>query len=78
MEIRLQFGERLRLASVVAAYSMPIERDQSGGATTAGENGQFQLNGLAPGRYGVMIIPGDDEREITVEEGETATVDLRN
>jgi hypothetical protein len=47
-------------------------------------SGQFRIEGLAPGRYRVAVgesleaIAEDGGREITVQEGETATVDLRN
>jgi hypothetical protein len=46
------------------------------------QNGQFRIEGLAPGRYRVAAeesseaIPENGGREITVQEGETATVDL--
>jgi len=48
------------------------------------QSGQFRIDGLAPGRYRVAAggsleaIPEGGGREITVEEGETATVDLNN
>jgi hypothetical protein len=50
----------------------------------AEQDGQFRIEGLAPGRYRVAAgesydaIPEDGGREITVQEGETATVDLGN
>jgi hypothetical protein len=46
------------------------------------QDGQFRIEGLAPGRYRLAAgesydaIPEDGGREITVQEGETATVDL--
>jgi hypothetical protein len=46
------------------------------------QSGQFRIEGLAPGRYRVAAgessedIPENGGREITVQEGETATVDL--
>jgi uncharacterized protein (DUF2141 family) len=49
------------------------------------QSGQYRIEGLAPGRYRVAAvpegessdaIPKDSGREITVQEGETATVDL--
>ena len=48
------------------------------------QSGEFRIQGLAPGRYRVApgesadAIPKDSGREITVQEGETATVDLSN
>jgi uncharacterized protein (DUF2141 family) len=49
------------------------------------QSGQYRIEGLAPGRYRVTAvpegessdaIPKDSGREVTVQEGETATVDL--
>jgi hypothetical protein len=46
------------------------------------QDGQFRIEGLAPGRYRLAAgesydaIPEDGGREVTVQEGETATVDL--
>jgi hypothetical protein len=46
------------------------------------QSGQFQIEGLAPGRYRVaaaespQAAPEAGGREVTVQEGETATVDL--
>lgn len=57
---------------IVAAYADPVEPNQPRGLVIADENGQFRIEGLAPGSYRL------NEREITVQEGETATVDLRN
>jgi hypothetical protein len=48
----------------------------------AEQDGQFRIEGLAPGRYRLAAgesfdaIPEDSGREVTVQEGETATVDL--
>jgi hypothetical protein len=48
------------------------------------QSGQFRIEGLAPGRYRVAAgesfdtIPVDSGREITVQEGQTATVDLHS
>ena len=51
------------------------------------QSGQYRIEGLAPGKYRVAAVavgessdalPKDSGREITVQEGETATVDLGN
>jgi Carboxypeptidase regulatory-like domain len=48
------------------------------------QSGEFRIQGLAPGRYRVAAgesaddIPKDQGRDITVQEGESATVDLTN
>jgi hypothetical protein len=58
---------------VLSGQSPPVE-----------QSGEFQIHGLAPGRYRVAAgesseaIPKDEGREITLQEGETATVDLTN
>ncbi len=48
------------------------------GLVVADENGQFRFEGLAPGRYRVMISAGNGEQQVSVQEGETATVNLEN
>ena len=54
----------------------------SGQPPLVDQSGQFKILGLAPGRYRVAAaespaaIPKDGGIEITVQEGETATVDL--
>jgi Carboxypeptidase regulatory-like domain len=40
------------------------------------QTGEFQIHGLAPGKY--RVAAGNGDREITLQEGETATVDLTN
>jgi hypothetical protein len=58
---------------VLSGQSPPVE-----------QSGEFRIQGLAPGRYRVAAaesaddIPKDSGREITLQEGETATVDLSN
>jgi hypothetical protein len=57
------------------SYGVSVQAEQSG---------EFRIEGLAPGRYRVGAgesydaIPDGSGREITVQEGETASVDLRN
>jgi len=47
------------------------------------QNGQYTFEGLAPGTYrlailaGAVPIPDEGGQEVTVREGETATVDLK-
>ena len=54
----------------------------SGQPRLVDQSGRFQIVGLAPGRYRVAAaespaaIPKDGGTEITIQEGETATVDL--
>jgi protocatechuate 3,4-dioxygenase beta subunit len=52
-------------------------------ATGVDQNGQYNLGGLAPGKYRLMAaenggpMSDDDGQEVTVREGETVTVDLK-
>jgi hypothetical protein len=56
----------------------------SGQSRVVDQSGQFRIEGLAPGRYRVAAAesfdagPLESGREIAVQEGETATVNLRN
>ena len=58
------------------------EKLLTGQSQLVDQSGQFRIEGLAPGRYRVAAggsfeaIPENGGREITVQEGETATVDL--
>jgi uncharacterized protein (DUF2141 family) len=64
------------------AYRNLDEKVLSGQSRLVDQSGQFRIEGLAPGRYRVAagesyeVIPENGGREITVQEGETATVDL--
>jgi hypothetical protein len=64
------------------AYRNLDEKLLSGQSRLVDQSGQFRIEGLAPGRYRVAAgesseaIPENGGREITVQEGETATVDL--
>lgn len=64
------------------AYRNLDEKLLSGQFRLVDQSGQFRIEGLAPGRYRVAAgesyeaIPENGGREITVQEGETATVDL--
>jgi uncharacterized protein (DUF2141 family) len=66
------------------AYRSLDDKLLSGQSRVVDQSGQFQIEGLAPGRYRVAAgesfdaIPEDRGREITIQEGETATVDFRN
>jgi hypothetical protein len=46
-------------------------------------NGQFTLPGLAPGKYRIVATdngdppPEDSGQEVTVREGETATIEIK-
>ena len=65
------------------AYRNLDDKLLSGQSRVADQSGQFRIEGLAPGRYRVTVgesleaIPVDSGREIVIQEGETATVDLR-
>jgi hypothetical protein len=64
------------------AYRNLDDKLLSGQSRLVDQSGQFRIEGLAPGRYRVSAgeateaIPENGGREITVQEGETATVDL--
>jgi hypothetical protein len=51
--------------------------------TQVDSNGQFVLPGLAPGKYRIVAgelgspMPEEGGQEVTVAEGETATVDMK-
>jgi hypothetical protein len=51
--------------------------------TQADQSGQYKLEGLAPGKYRLMVMdqggrmPDEGGQEITVQEGETAMLDLK-
>jgi hypothetical protein len=51
--------------------------------TQADPSGQYKLEGLGPGKYRLMVIdpggmmPDEGGEEVTVQEGETATLDLK-
>ena len=66
------------------AYRNLDDKLLSGQSRVVDQSGQFRIEGLAPGRYRVAAgesfdtIPVDSGREITVQEGQTATVDLHN
>jgi uncharacterized protein (DUF2141 family) len=44
----------------------------------ADSSGQFKFEGLAPGKYRLTVMLEEAGKEVTVQEGETVTVDLRN
>jgi len=66
------------------AYRNLDDMRLSGQSRLVDQSGQFLIEGLAPGRYRVAAAesfdagPVDSGREITIQEGETATVDLHN
>jgi len=66
------------------AYRNLDDKLLSGQSRVVDQSGQFRIEGLAPGRYRVAAgesfdtIPVDSGREITVQEGQTATVDLHS
>jgi Carboxypeptidase regulatory-like domain len=68
----------------IVAYRDLDAKLSFGLSVQAEQSGEFRIEGLAPGRYRVTAgesydaIPEDGGREIAVQEGETATVDLRN
>ncbi|MBV8728652.1 MAG: carboxypeptidase regulatory-like domain-containing protein [Acidobacteriia bacterium] len=62
----------------------PIDDDGpfwGGMGSAADANGQFTFQGLAPGKYRITLrSPGEPEEggeEVTVRDGETASVDLK-
>jgi uncharacterized protein (DUF2141 family) len=64
------------------AYRNLDDKLLSGQSRVVDQIGQFRIEGLAPGRYRVAAAdsfdgPIESGREITIQEGETATVDLR-
>jgi hypothetical protein len=68
----------------MVAYRNLDDKLLSGQSRVVGPSGQFRMEGLAPGRYRVAVGESPDAilesggREIAIQEGETATVDLRN
>jgi hypothetical protein len=52
-------------------------------STVAGDSGEFQITGLKPGQYRIVAAdrPGplrdEDGQDLTVHEGETITLDLK-
>jgi uncharacterized protein (DUF2141 family) len=65
------------------AYRNLDDKLLSGQSRVVDQSGQFRIEGLAPGRYRVAAAESfdsnsvDSGREITIQEGEMATVDLR-
>ena len=52
-------------------FATPLDAQPFGGSrgTQADPNGQFQMTGLAPGKYRIGQSPDDDGKEITLLEG---------
>jgi uncharacterized protein (DUF2141 family) len=68
-------------AGTTVAYRNVDDRFFSWQSRMVDQSGQFQIEGLAPGRYRVAVgnvsdVPKDGGTEVTVQEGEIATVDL--
>jgi hypothetical protein len=61
------------------------EGDESEGwrGAQADSNGQFTIPGLAPGKYRIVVgdngdpLPDEGGQEVTVREGETATIEIK-
>ncbi len=66
---------------ITVAYRNVDDPFLSGRSRPADQSGQFKIEGLTPGKYRLAAgelsdVPKDGGTEITIQEGETATVDL--